>query len=59
VFANIGADTVELLLTGKPAKAKYKASYRTTTRGSFDVIITAVDASQNASQAAAARLNVR
>ena len=59
VTATIGADTVSLRLTGKAAKGKFKGSYRATTAGTFDVIITATDSSANQSQSLAGRVRVK
>jgi len=59
VFAYVGAETVELRLSGKAKKGVFKGSYRATLAGEYAVVITAIDTSNNWSQTGAGNLRVR
>jgi len=59
VTAIIGNDMFVLARKGKPSKGTFKGSFRVTTAGVFDVVITAVDQSANASQTIARRITIK
>ncbi|MFN8390752.1 MAG: right-handed parallel beta-helix repeat-containing protein [Bdellovibrionota bacterium] len=59
VFATIGSNTYELTPTGRASKHRYAAKVRASQRGTFDVIISAVDAANNMSQADGGRITVK